>query len=252
MKHRDPGSVLIDYHGEDRPSFLKVEGLASEDPRSTARRVASVREDRTRHTLLSIVAHTWAEADHHEALKWAESLDDADDRHHVIAEIARWASSSDPQLALHIAAKLPDSSKRAALIRDCLHQWAMDDPEAAAEWARLASDPADRTAAVATVACTWARHDPGAAITLAIENIPGEAALADALPGLIAEAAITDLPMLREWLHSFAEGPLKDLTRAELTRIERNLPPSPASLPGEGEEERTPARSSANPTKNNP
>ena len=234
-----------EHQANDRLSFLSIDHLAADNLQAAASKAQSFPDRSYRRACLSIIAHTWAEQDHHQALTWAESLDDERDRHHVLTEIANGASASDPHLALRIAAQLPDPSSREALIRTCLHQWAMKDPRAAAGWAKTAPTPSD---AAATVATTWARQDPGAAITFAIEHIASEAAFAQMLPLLISEAAHSDLPMLREWLHSFDEGSLKDLARAELTRLERDLPPAPASLPGEGDEDRTPKRASAKPT----
>lgn len=233
-------------------TILLTSRWADHDPQTAAEWGGKVENMKFRRALLAVVAESWASRDLTASTAWARGIEDQGTRDEMLARLASHAGASEPEFAIGLAGELQDPVRRSESIQSVLGQWALKDPGAAAIWSSGLADPALRFEALQTVAATWASDDPSAAATLAIEGIPDEDALSRALPGILTGAARTDLPLMREWLQTFDEGRLKDLARAELTRIERDLPPAPASLPGEGVEERTPVKEASPKTKTNP
>jgi hypothetical protein len=186
--------------------------------------------------LLATVASAWAEEDETAAISWARGLDPEEDRAATLAEITTTMASHEPVVALELAAE----AGRPGLIHDVLRTWAQRDPAEAARWAESRSSDQERASAVTEVALEWARSDSLAAAGLVLDATPGREPSDQTLVSVISRAGSADLPELREWIDTFPHGPLKDLSRAELTRIERLLPSAPASLPGEDDENRTP------------
>jgi len=186
--------------------------------------------------LLATVAGTWAEEDGAAASAWARGLGQEQDRAAALAEIATMMASHEPVVALELAAE----AGRAGLIYDVLRTWVQRDPAGAVRWAESLPSDQERASAVTEVALEWARSDSLAAAGLVLDAAPGQVQSDQTLVSVISRASSADLPELREWIDTFPQGLLKDLSRAELTRIERLLPNAPASLPGEDDENRTP------------
>jgi hypothetical protein len=104
-------------------------------------------------------------------------------------------------------------------------------------------DAMARQSALAEIATTQAASDPTAAATLAVENIADDEILTRAILGVVSEAYGNDPDLVREWIDRFPQGPMRDAARAEFNRASQKLLPSPASLPGEDIEDRSPAPS---------
>ncbi len=219
--------------------MLRISRWAERDPLSAAAWVEKTTHGELRGKLLKVVAASFAESDLQASIAWAEGLDAASEREAVLREITRQAAVSDPRAALEIAGRITDGKQCREAVLECLREWARHDPLQAAEYAGRLPGPVSRDEALASVASARASSDPAGAATLAVREIRDEAAFFRALPALLSEAAKSDPTLMEEWVRSFADGPVKELARAELARIRRGLHPSPASLPGEAVEDRT-------------
>ncbi|RYD48085.1 MAG: hypothetical protein EOP83_27030 [Verrucomicrobiaceae bacterium] len=196
--------------------------------------------------LLATFAGAWADEDGAAAIAWARALDREEDRGTALAEIATTLASSEPRIALNLSME----SGRPDLNYEILRTWAKSDPTEAARWAQQLPDHEERASASTAIALEWAGSDSLAAADLLLDALPGSPHLDQALVSAISRADTADLPRLRQWVDTFPQGLLKDLSRAELTRIERLLPTAPASLPGEDEENRAPLMEARDKTRN--
>jgi hypothetical protein len=214
---------------------LSMERLVSRDPSSAAGWALALADDDQRRTLLEWILSEWAGNDAAASLAWARDLDDPGDRESALAAVALGTSAHHPEMAMAIATEIG----RDDLIRHCLRDWSASHPRQAASYCQGMEEGPGRAKAVLDVAAIWARNDPAAAASFVLESI-GDDHLDQAVLNVVAQAPPADLPLLREWIANFPECPLKQLAQAELARIERLLPFSPASLPGEDQEDRTP------------
>lgn len=215
---------------------MLLDRWAASDPEAAAAWIARQRGTSGYPRLLATVARTWADDNETAAIAWARGLDPEEDRSNALAAIATTMASHEPVVAL----ELSEEANRPGLSYDVLRTWAQRDPEMAARWAKCLSNDEERTSAVTEVALAWAPADSLAAAGLLLDAAPGHEKFDQTLVAVISRADAADLPGLRQWIDTFPKGHLKDLSRAELTRIERLLPSAPASLPGEDDENRTP------------
>ena len=174
------------------------------------------------------------------------------DNDQALAEIARALSAHDPQRAFETAGRIAGPEARIAAVTACLREWTLADPFAAADWAARLTDSEERSRALGEVAATWASLDAIAAARFTSDSIPDEAVLEHAIPALVSQTQASERPAIRQWIDSLPGDDLKAQGLAELTRLERNLMPAPARLPGEDIERRDPVPLSALPKNQKP
>ncbi|MCW1926119.1 hypothetical protein OKA05_26405 [Luteolibacter arcticus] len=220
---------------------------AEADPVGAAAWIDTLPETKSRRHLIAAVAAGWAAHDAPAAIAWARHFTLPADREAALARLPRVLVSHHPLLALELA----DELDRADLTRECFRDWAHRDPASAARHALTIPASPERSSALLEISREWSKQAPLAAAEFAVEAMNGGEDADHLLLAVFSHAGVSDLPMLRQWIDRFPPDTLKDLSQAELTRIERLLPTSPANLPGEDEENRTPLAESHPETRKN-
>ncbi len=230
-----PASLLESPYAE-----VLVRRWVEDSPEAAVRWVGSLAMGAPRDGLLDAAAAGWAGEDISAAYQWAGTFAGPADRERLLLEIARAGVDARPVAALAIAGDLPDSPARTELMGACLRQWSMSSPEEATDWALALPDAVARQQSIVEVATTLACSDPAAAADLALARIADDEVLDSAILGVVSQASGGNPELIRDWIDRFPDGPLKNSVRAEFTRIERGLLPSPKGLPGEDTEDRAP------------
>ncbi len=230
-----PASLL-----ESPYAVVLVQRWAEDSPEAAVRWAGNLAKGTAREGLLVAAAIAWAEEDVSAARGWVGTLIEVQLRERLLLELAQAVADTRPLDSLAMACDLPDSPAREDLISASLRQWSALSPDEAAEWALGLPDAMSRQRAVAEVSTTLARTDSLAAIDLALDHIADDRVLAAAILGVVSQASGGNPELIRDWIDRFPEGPLKHAARAEFTRIERGLLPSPKGLPGEDAEDRAP------------
>lgn len=140
---------------------------AESDPITVASHLDKLPEGSARNEIIGEAADEWAEHDPAAAVKWAESLDEAE-RELALGEIAERVLETDPDRARKIAEMVPQSEKRAKIIQSIARLRAAADVEKAVAWIDELP-PEDRAGAWGGVAREWAQNDPESAAGFALE-----------------------------------------------------------------------------------
>lgn len=163
-------------HGDAREGSLREIRFVwvHSDPITAAGHVtASVPAGNIKNALLTNIAIEWALIDPQGAVRWAQTLTDANERELALARaIESWADG-DPGAAAEFALTLPPGLSRQRTVAAVAGRWATQDPKAAAVYAAALKEAELRQPALAAVMQLWASVSPAEAGQWSERPAPG-------------------------------------------------------------------------------
>lgn len=191
--------------------------LIRSDPKAAGALPRSQPAGPERDLLLRLLAETWATVDFAGGIRWAATLDDAEERRSAFAASCLAVAPSMPADAVD-AWMAYATQPGDPVMENLLQVWAGRDPSAALEWARSRPEPETHDRAIARVTFVVAQSDPAAAART-VAHIKDEGTRNEAIMTVVNQWAHRDLAGAAAWVRTFPPGPLSERALAELAGI---------------------------------
>ena len=172
-------------------------------PRSAARLLATMSDDRLLRDVLGRLVPQWSRADLSAALEWARALPSGEVRSAALIHIGYAWAQDNPAQAAEFAHNLPPGQEQLAAI--VINQWARRDWAAAADWTRTLPEGEFKEHAAVALAATIAQSDPQAAAEFSLRLPPGNGR-DSAIISIVSAWATHEPAAAAEWVERFPAG----------------------------------------------
>jgi hypothetical protein len=167
----------------------------------------SLPEGAWRNTVIAGLYHDWAANDLEAATTACQQLPDGAAREKAWESVLNRRIEQDPASAANYVTNLPAGDYRQQAIEALSHHWAATNAPAVLAWAQALPSVTERVAVMNLAVTNLARKDPQGAIQFAGQHpeLSGEA-----LDGIAAACAKSDLSAATNWVASLPDGEKKD------------------------------------------